>query len=65
MIDQDGIKIKLKLIDKNTKILQINLGGYVDQANVHHLQQTITDCVGRQIIDIRHGQMNNAAVGCF
>ena len=45
MIDQDGIKIKLKLIDKNTKILQINLGGYVDQANVHHLQQTITDCL--------------------
>jgi anti-anti-sigma factor len=45
MIDKDGIKITLKLIDKNNKILLINLGGYVDQANVHNLQQTITDCL--------------------
>jgi anti-sigma B factor antagonist len=43
MNDQEGIKIDTKLIDKENHIYLVNLGGYVDQANVHILQNIIDE----------------------
>ncbi|RMG69014.1 MAG: anti-sigma factor antagonist [Calditrichaeota bacterium] len=41
LIDQDGVKIDTRFLDKDGQIMQVELSGYIDQANVHHLQKTI------------------------
>lgn len=68
MIDQDGIKITTKLLDKKNKILVINLGGYIDQANVDLLQQTINDALNngnyKLIFDLKNlAYMSSAGWG--
>jgi len=45
MIEQEGIKIQTKFLDEDGEIMLIQLGGYIDQANVHLLQSTINDCI--------------------
>ena len=45
MIEQEGIKVNTKLLDKETRIMLINISGYVDQANCHILQKTIDQCL--------------------
>ncbi len=41
MIEQDGIKIETRFLDDDGQIMLVEIGGYVDQANVHHLQKVI------------------------
>jgi len=48
MIEQEGIKINTKLIDKSSYIYLINLGGYVDQTNVHILQNAIDEKLNKE-----------------
>ncbi|MHA2055033.1 MAG: STAS domain-containing protein, partial [Candidatus Hodarchaeales archaeon] len=52
MIDQDGIKIVSKKIDKDLNIVLVNLSGYVDQANVYLLQEIIDQNFGNQNYNI-------------
>lgn len=40
---QEGITIQSKLLDKKNDIYLVELGGYVDQANVHLLQKEIDE----------------------
>ncbi len=42
-MNQEGIKIQSKLLDKKNDIYLVELGGYIDQANVHLLQQEIDE----------------------
>ncbi len=48
MIDQEGIKIVSKVIDDTNRIKLIEVGGFVDQANCHLLQNTIDQCLNEQ-----------------
>jgi len=52
MIDQEGIKIVSKKIDKDLNIVMVNLSGYVDQANVYLLQDIIDQNFGNQNYNI-------------
>jgi anti-sigma B factor antagonist len=45
MIDQEGIKIDLKIVDYVSHVIKVTVSGYVDQANCHLLQQTIDRCL--------------------
>jgi anti-sigma B factor antagonist len=45
MIDQEGIKIDIKVIDYESRLAMVTVSGYVDQANCHLLQQTIGKCL--------------------
>lgn len=45
MIDQEGIKIELKIADYAARVMLVSVTGYVDQANCHLLQKTIDKCL--------------------
>jgi anti-sigma B factor antagonist len=51
-MDRDGIKIESNFVDDEGKYLNIELGGYVDQANVYHLQRVITDSLRAEIYNV-------------
>lgn len=68
MIDQEGIKIDSRLIDQQDKIHLIKLGGYVDQNNVHLLQNSIDENLNSShykiIFDLRNlAYMSSAGWG--
>ncbi|RMF59382.1 MAG: anti-sigma factor antagonist, partial [Calditrichaeota bacterium] len=58
MIEQEGIKIESKLVDKKSRITLVTISGYVDQANCHLLQKTIDQCLADEcynlIFDFQH-----------
>ena len=45
MIDQEGIKIELHIVDDADRLMLVSVSGYVDQANCHLLQKTIDKCL--------------------
>jgi len=68
MIDQEGIKIDSRLIDQHNNIYLIKLGGYVDQNNVHLLQNSIDENLNEShykiIFDLRNlAYMSSAGWG--
>ncbi len=52
MIEQEGIKVDSKWIDKETRIKLISISGYVDQANCHILQKTIDKCLNEECYNL-------------
>lgn len=46
MIDQEGIKIELEVIDQDARVMLVSVSGYVDQANCYLMQDTIDKCLG-------------------
>ncbi len=51
-MEKDGIKINSRFLDDEGKYLLIELGGYVDQANCHHLQHEINEALKADIVNI-------------
>ncbi len=49
MIEQDGIKIETRFLDDDGQIMLVEIGGYVDQANVHHLQKVIDNSLDSEV----------------
>lgn len=45
MIDQEGIKIELEVIDQDAQVMVVSVSGYVDQANCYLMQETIDKCL--------------------
>jgi len=45
MIDQEGIKIELEVIDQDARVMLVSVSGYVDQANCYLMQDTIDKCL--------------------
>ncbi len=49
MIEQDGIKIETRFLDDDGQIMLVEIGGYIDQANVHHLQKVIDNSLESKV----------------
>ncbi len=52
MSEQEGIKIQTAVVDETTHVMVVEISGYVDQANCHVLQKTITDCLEHQFYNL-------------
>lgn len=51
-MEKDGIIIKSSFLDDEGQYLLIELGGYIDQANSHHLQREISEALKAEIYNI-------------
>ncbi len=49
MIEQDGVKIETRFLDEDGQIMLVEIGGYIDQANVHHLQKVIDNSLESEV----------------
>lgn len=52
MIDQEGVKIVDRIVDETARVKLIEVGGFVDQANCHLLQNIIDKCLEEQFYNL-------------
>ncbi|MFZ0391626.1 MAG: STAS domain-containing protein, partial [Calditrichia bacterium] len=57
-MSKEGISIQSKIIDKSNNIAVIELGGYIDQANVHLLQKEIDHKINEGLFKIIFNMQN-------